>query len=98
MIEVKSDHGIATIQNPLLPAAYAHVIHLDTLDASMRCVTRAAGEILERFYLPRGRRRSEQWQEAMHKHRDVRLGRGVKTYLDISTGKIRREIPQELAR
>ena len=56
-IRVDAKQGVLMIRlNPFM-GNYWHVIHLTTIksDPGLRCVIRAAGEILERYNIPRAR-------------------------------------------
>jgi len=95
---VEVEQGVLVIRNPLLPPTMGMVIHLNRHDGPglMREAMRQAGELLERFHLPRGRYNRDLWREASQKYAHVR--RGPQYRLDMSTGKIRAEMPAELLR
>lgn len=97
-VEVDSHGGIAKISHPLLPQTWCYVVHLSRLDAdpSMKCITKAGGELLERFFQPRGRRRSDLWDEASSKYH--RMKHGILSETNWKTGRRKLILPQELAR
>jgi hypothetical protein len=98
-VEVDSEGGIARVIHPLLPPSWCYVIHLADLksDPGMRTVMRAGGELLERFNIPRTRYNRDRYREASTKH--AKLARGIYDLeFNIDTGKVRRHIPDALAR
>lgn len=98
-VSVNSPGGIARIHHPLLPAAWGYTVFLSELnsDPKMACITRACGELLERFNLPRGRYRRDVWEEARQKHWRTAAGIMPITY-DNKTGRFKKELPAELRR
>ena len=57
-INVMGDQGVVTIHNMMLSAKYGYTLHLDKRYSASEMVTaakRAAGEILERYNVARGR-------------------------------------------
>ena len=57
-INVMGDQGVVTIHNMMLSAQYGYTLHLDKRYSASETVTaakRAAGEILERYNVARGR-------------------------------------------
>ena len=57
MIEVSHEQGVVMISIPLFTGRHKHVIHIKTLksDPALRKCINAAGEILERYRIPRNR-------------------------------------------
>lgn len=57
MIEVSHEQGVVMVSIPLFTGRHKYVIHINTLktDPALRTVIRAAGEILERYRIPRNR-------------------------------------------
>lgn len=98
---VDSKQGIAGVREDiLLPETFWRVIKLADLfsDPHWRCVTLAGGEILERFRLERGRRKEDQWREVRAAKRHVSMARtGKVPIIDLETGRISLETPEELA-
>lgn len=98
-VAVNSPGGIARIHHPLLPAMWGYTVFLSELnsDPKLACITRACGELLERFNLPRGRYRREIWEEARQKH--WRTAAGIMPYsYNNKTGRFKKELPPELVR
>lgn len=97
-VTVESAHGIARISHPLLPVGWAYTIKLHDLfsDPGMKCVTKAGGELLERFYLRRGKRRQDHWEEASQKY--YRIKHNMLREWDMTTGERRFILPPELTR
>ena len=77
MIEVDSSQGIAKISIPLFMGAQnKYVLHLSHLksDPGFRCVVRAAGEILERYKIPRRGFSVDAYEAAMNNIPKALLG------------------------
>lgn len=51
---VQVDGGVATIRNLALSGKWGFVIHQNKIDNDFKAITRAAGELLERYNLTRG--------------------------------------------
>jgi hypothetical protein len=98
-VSVNSPGGIARIHHPLLPVKWGYTIFLSELnsDPKLACVTRACGELLERFNLPRGRYRRDLWEEARQKHWRTAAGIMPIVYNN-KTGRFKQELPPELVR
>lgn len=98
-VKVDSPGGIARIKHPLLPSKWGYTVFLRELnsDPKLACITRACGELLERFNLPRGRYRRDIWEEARQKHWRTAAGIMPITY-DNKTGRFKKQLPPELAR
>lgn len=98
MVKVDSRNGVAQISFPLMPQGFYYVVHLSRLNADpgMKCITKAGGELLERFFIPRGRYRSDLWSEASTKYRRVK--HGLLTEHNWKTGQKKFVLPQELGR
>lgn len=98
-VAVDSPNGIIRLFHPLLPAKWGYTVHLREFnsDPSMRCITRACGELLERFNIPRGAYRRELWQEARERHWRTAAGIFPRVY-DPSTKRMKTVIPDELRR
>lgn len=58
--------GVVTIRSLRLDARYGYLLHTAKIqnDPQLRAITRAAGEILERAGVPRGRYSYEAWKQA----------------------------------
>ncbi len=98
-VDVDSPQGIAKISHPLMPVRYAYVVRLAELngDPGMRAITKAGGELLERFNQPRGRRDREKWREASNVTY-AKLKHGVLPLeVNIKTSQVRHVMPAELA-
>lgn len=54
---VGSNQGIVEIRNLALSGRWGFVVHKDKIDPDYRLITRAGGELLERFRVSRGRMR-----------------------------------------
>lgn len=67
MVQVMHGQGIATINIPILMGQWQHVIKLYDLksDPGMKSVVRAAGEILERYKMPRQGFSMAEWGDAL---------------------------------
>lgn len=73
---VRVEKGCVLISNPTLTGNYRQVIHLKTLasDPGMACVKRAAGEILERFNVPRTKLNRDHWRSDIIPKMPIRQG------------------------
>ncbi len=92
--------GIAQIKLPILPAGWGMVVKLSELngDPGMRCIDNAAGELLERLNLPRGRLDRDRWREASTvTHRRLKHGL-FDLQVNLKTGVARTVLPPELVR
>lgn len=99
VVEPNFKGGIVRIKHPLLPVKWGYTLFMRELnsDPGLKCVTRACGELLERFSLPRGRYRQDLWSEARVTH--WRTAAGIMPRkVDPKTGKSTAYLPPELAR
>lgn len=99
IVEPNFRGGIVRVKHPLLPVKWGYTLFLSELnsDPGLKCVTRACGELLERFHLPRGRYRQDLWSEARQKHWRTTAGI-MPRKVDPKTGKSTAYLPPELAR
>jgi hypothetical protein len=97
-VDYESDHGIVTLTHPLAPKNTFYVIKLRDLasDPGYKSVKKAAGELLERAFQPRGKRREEDW--AAERKRNHRAIHGMLTERNWVTGETRYVLPSEWQR
>jgi hypothetical protein len=98
-VTYESRQGIVRITLPtLLPPGYGYTVKLAQLasDPGWTLIRKAGGELLERFHLRRGRRNSDEWDDARKKY--DRISRGVLKEWNFKTGESRFVLPSELAR
>lgn len=94
-----SANGIIRISLPdLMPASYGYTVMIAEFDSdpSLKCITRACGELLERHHLPQ-RYRADLWREAQQKY--AMQARGVFEYeYDRHRNRFVKVLPAELTR
>lgn len=95
-----SRNGVILISLPdLMPASRFYIVKIAEFDSdpSLKCITRACGELLERHHLARGRFNADEWHQAQAKY--ARQARGIFDWeYDRVRNRFIKKIPEELVR
>ena len=74
-VDTRKQGGVVTIQNELLSGQMGMTLHLNKIDPELKAVTRAAGELLERYR--QSRAKNGNIVDRLNELRVNRIGRAV---------------------